>query len=158
MAGGVKVTVKDKDKGWARMVLGAESLIPQPYVKVGVIGTPARESVGGGVPVADVATFHEFGTENAPQRSFIRATVDGNIKKIQDRQNVIMKWVLFEGADTNRELAKLGLELQGMIQQRIKDRIPPPLAESTIKSKGSDVPLIDTGQLWRAVSFEVGKE
>lgn len=149
------VTVKDTDMGFEEMVLGAESLLRQAYVKVGVIG---QASHGDGLTIVDIATFHEFGTEHVPPRSFVRATVDGNIQKIQDRQEEIMDKILFEGADAQVEMGRLGLEVQGMMQKRIKDRISPPNKPSTIARKGSDVPLIDTGQLWRAISFEVGTE
>lgn len=149
------VTVRDTDMGFKEMVLGAESLQKQAYVKVGVIG---QESHGDGLTVVDVATFHEFGTETVPPRSFVRATVDNNLSRIQARQDEALDAILFRGADAHEEIGKVGLQIQGMMQKRIKDRIPPPNAPSTIERKGSNVPLIDTGQLWRAISFEVGTE
>ena len=57
---------------------------------------------------------------------------------------------------TPEQLADLlGQKYVGQIQARISAGIPPPLAESTIARKGSSVPLIDTGQLRSAVTYEV---
>lgn len=154
-APGFKLEVKDTDMGFDDMVRGAESFLSQPYIKVGVIGNATH---GDGLTVVDVATFHEFGTETIPQRSFIRATVDEGLKSIQDEQDKIIDRVLFQGANFDKEAGKLGLAVQSKIQQKILSRIPPALKPATIRAKGSDVPLVDTGQLVRSVSFEVGKE
>jgi hypothetical protein len=155
MAKRFSVSVKDKDLGFDKMIRGAESFLKQPYIKVGVIGDSGHSE---GLTVVDIATFHEFGTETVPQRSFVRSTVDANIDQIRAKQKDLIDAVLFRGADLRRELGLIGLDLQGKMQKRIKDRIPPPNAESTIRAKGSDVPLIDTGQLWRSISYEVGVE
>ena len=54
-----------------------------------------------------------------------------------------------------RALSVLGMALVGDVQQRIRNRIPPPNAPYTIARKGSDVPLIDTGRLRQSIDFVV---
>lgn len=54
---------------------GLESLtkaLKEDYkVKVGVIGTKAKAQHEGGVTNAELGAFHEFGTKNMPERSFL---------------------------------------------------------------------------------------
>jgi len=52
-------------------------------------------------------------------------------------------------------LEKFGGVAQAKMTGKIDTWIPPPLAESTIKAKGSSQPLVDTGQLYIQISHEV---
>jgi hypothetical protein len=56
-----------------------------------------------------------------------------------------------------RRWACMGLRMTADQRKRITEGegIPPPLAESTVKEKGSSRPLVDTGQLWRALLHDV---
>lgn len=118
------------------------------YVDVGVMGDESYED---GVTVVDVARWAEFGL-GQPQRSWLRATVDMNRAKINDRIRKEMKAV-FQGKRSMRQaLDRVGLYVVGLIQQRIADGIEPANAESTVAQKGSSKPLIDTGQLRGSIS------
>jgi hypothetical protein len=104
--------------------------------------------------VLEVAIFNEFGL-GVPERSFIRAYVDANEKRIKEMCRVLALQVLAGKISQEQALELLGLKLVGEIQQRIADGIPPPNAPSTIKAKGSSVPLIDTGQLRSSITHRV---
>ena len=145
------IKIRDSKKEWDAFKKQASKLEGQPRIRVGVL---SQESYGGGLTVQDVATFHEFGTIHAPQRSFIRSTYDANIPALTEMVGDAAAKVL-AGSDMKKEGGLIGLWLQAKIQKRITDRIPPPLAQSTIDAKGSDVPLIDTGRLRRSITFEV---
>jgi hypothetical protein len=43
-----------------------------------------------------------------------------------------------------------------IVQMRISQGIPPALAQATVDRKKSSVPLVDTGQLRSAITWQVG--
>lgn len=96
--------------------------------------------------VADIGTIHEFGL-GVPERSFIRAwfdeASDENRALLQSR----LKLVIAGKLTPEQALERCALKFEAGVRRRIRARIPPPLAQSTIDRKGSSTPLIDTGQL-----------
>lgn len=158
MASGVRIV--QKDRGLRELVKRIYD-VGKPVIKVGVLdkdgGEPKTEHDGtaGDVTLADVATWMEFGTEKIPARSFIRAWFDENEERVGKMLHVMLRSVI-EGKRTREQaLELLGQKFAAEIQARIASGIDPPLAESTIKRKGSSTPLIDTGQLRSAISYEV---
>ena len=145
--------VKDKDRGMARLI--ADLKRPGPKIAVGVFSDgPGRE--GGGPNNLEVATWNEFGTSRIPERSFIRATYDGE----RDRLEAAMRRVgelAVAGKDAVQLLTAFGQFAVGLIRKKISDGVPPPNAQSTIDRKGSSKPLVDTGQLRKAVTARVFK-
>jgi hypothetical protein len=61
------------------------------------------------------------------------------------------------GYDATLTLRQTGEAVAGQLRQSIVDTNDPPLAESTIKRKGFDKPLIETGHLFNSVDFEVAE-
>jgi len=105
--------------------------------------------------VIEVACWNEFGTDDIPARSFIRAWFDENKARIKDDLRKLMQSVV-QGTRTKEQILELlAQRCVGEIQQRIADGIPPENAASTIAQKGSSTPLIDTGQLRSSVSYRV---
>jgi len=49
----------------------------------------------------------------------------------------------------------MGELIQGELQGSIRDLTSPALAASTVRAKGFDKPLIDSGVMLRSVDFEV---
>jgi len=143
----------DKDRGLLAMRRRLAEA-GRRVVKVGIFGAAASADHDG-LSNVDVASFHEFGTENIPQRSFIRATVDQNRQSISKTQGQVARGILKGRISETRGLGLIGAQVQGMIQKAISDRIPPPLKAATIAAKGSSVPLIDTGQLRQSIAWEV---
>jgi hypothetical protein len=131
----------------------------RPTVRVGVMGSKASEakSVRGGggseTTVIDVATKHEFGI-GVPRRSFIADWADESEAEARRRLRKAADRIEDQGG-LELELNKFGIWAVGQIQARISRRIPPPLSETRIAQKGSDVPLIDTGQLRSSVTYDV---
>lgn len=109
----------------------------------------------GDLTVADVATFHEFGTRTIPQRSFIRAWFDENQAFIAETLQKQFAQVANGKRPVEQAAERCALAFEGSVKQRISRGIPPPLAASTIARKGSSKPLIDTGQLRNAVRGKV---
>jgi hypothetical protein len=130
-------------------------------LRVGIFG-PAASSSHGEASNVEVASFHEFGTEHVPQRSFIRATVLARLREINSMYERIAK-----GAIEGKITLHVGYDIMGEyirseMQQTIRAQIPPPLKPETIDRKnrsvgggGASTPLIDTGQLINSIAFEV---
>jgi hypothetical protein len=57
--------------------------------------------------------------------------------------------------DAQKTLGQAGFGIKGQLQQQIKDTVSPPNAPETVRRKGFDKPLIETGHLWNTVDFEV---
>lgn len=104
-----------------------------------------------GAFVAQVARYNEFGTLNIPMRPFFRNAINKNIKKwYATLQNAIN-----QNATPSKALSIVGEVARADIIQSITDLRTPPNAESTIKSKKSTNPLIDTGLMRRSVTYKV---
>lgn len=105
--------------------------------------------------IPQIAHWNEFGTKRAPSRPAFRNSVDRNREKITEAISRIAAGIV-DGRDTlSSGTKKLGLFGQALVRDEITILDHPPNAEYTIKKKGSSNPLIDTGQLRKAVSFEV---
>jgi hypothetical protein len=110
-----------------------------------------------GVSIADVASFAEFGL-GQPQRSWLRAWFDENSERIESQLARQIALAMKEGKDFEWAMQRVALWMQGDIQRRIRNRIAPPNAPSTIARKGSSTPLIDTGVFRSAIlSYFEGK-
>ncbi len=154
----MSVKVEDKDRGYNELVKKIEGM-DRLAILVGVFEREGAQPHGDDAfTVLDVAAVHEFGTDTVPQRSFIRAWFDENIEKAREALRRLMVQALQGKLTPEQCIERFGLWVQGEIQKRMAQGIPPPLAESTIEQKGSSVPLIDTGQMRSSVTFKVEKK
>lgn len=152
------MSIKVKDNGY-KEVLKSLTSGENPTIKVGVFGSKASEEHSAGVSVLDIANFHEFGLGNNPERSFVRGWAEENESAVVGMlKKEIQASVKRRDTSFSRGFDRIGLYCQSGIQQRISDGIPPPLAPSTVKRKGSSTPLIDTGQLRSSVTYQVLRE
>jgi hypothetical protein len=117
-------------------------------VKVGVLGSDGSD-------IVQVATFNEYGTQNIPERSFIRSTMTANQAKYAKGLKRAFEAVLDNRIGPEQALGLVGLEVQKDIQARITELRDPPNADATVAAKGSSNPLIDTGRLRQSVTFDV---
>lgn len=125
-------------------------------VKVGIQETAgAHQGEAEGLSVADVGSFHEFGTDNIPQRSFIRAPIQDNKADLQGLQRTLLREVMLGNKSTGEALALIGEKAQSDMVAAINAGIEPGLEQSTIDAKGSSTPLIDSGQLKQSIRYKV---
>jgi len=106
-----------------------------------------------GTKVADVARMLEHGTKDMVPRRFIRrARAQGQAKARKAIQKAIKA-----GKPTVEILAAGAIVLADEIVKQIDtaQRWAEPLKESTVKKKGHDIPLHDTGRLRRAQEWDV---
>lgn len=150
------MSVQDKDQGYKALLVRAQDL-KRSQIAVGITEAAGDKPHGDGqLTILDIATFHEFGTGNIPERSFLRAWFDENQEQAKEWVERVTKLVVEGKLTKEKALNLLGLKFVNEIQQRMANGIPPPLAPATIARKGSATPLIDTGQLRSSITYVVG--
>lgn len=108
-----------------------------------------------GINIAQYAAENEFGTNKIPARSFMRSTFDERINEINEIIDDELGLVIDRVQTLNKAFARIGLSIQGMIQQKIREIRSPPNSRATIAIKGSSKPLIDFGQMIASVRYVV---
>lgn len=141
--------------------LGAEELMAEARAAKGAFVTIGVHQEEGGeaypdsqATVAEVAFWNEFGTITAPERSFIRSTVDENQKVLEAMTAKLLSDVLAGKLTTKMALDKIGFRIQELIKKKILELNDPKNAPSTIARKGFNNPLVDSRRLWRSIAFE----
>lgn len=112
--------------------------------------------------IAQIASWNEFGNgKRNPERPFIRGWFDSTSGRagVRQLQRALMAQIVRDpAAFSQRKAAQiLGVYAVGGIKKYIADGVPPANAQSTIERKGSDKPLIDTGQLRSSITYRLKK-
>lgn len=118
------------------------------------IGIQQGAGSDNGVDLVDVAMFNELGTVHIPSRPFLRDSVDAHSSEI----NVFlqsMRTQLIKGGSAEDALKKIGVFQKGLIQKEIVNGDFVPNSPETIKRKGSDKPLIDTGRMRQSINYVI---
>lgn len=124
-------------------------------VKAGVQSDAGMSKGRKPAKIVEYATYNEFGTATIPARPFISSTADKKrtewLGYMDDGVNAVMQGK----TDLKRVFNKLGLKMTGDIKRTINQLKVPPNKSSTIKAKGSNKPLIDSGSLLGSIRHEV---
>jgi hypothetical protein len=156
--------VRDTDKGYKKRLRQIFNLKPTSLT----VGIHAEEGAKTHeqreyderttITVLDIGTIHEFGLGNNPERSFIRGWADENKEKNQKTISKLMQSVVAGKRTIEDATDIIGLRFVGDVQRRMRDSKSwaKELKKRTIDRKGSDVPLIDTGQLRSSIQYKVG--
>lgn len=120
-------------------------------VRVGVLEDATYPD---GTNVAQVAFWNEYGTATTPSRPFFRYTVNENRKNWVLSVKNLMKM----HNDPQKVMGLMGEHIKGQIVQSIVTWSDPPNAPYTVAKKGFQKPLIDSGQMSRSISWELGEE
>jgi hypothetical protein len=142
-------TIRGGDKLALALSQIAKSLSKHETLRVGFL-EGATAPNGDSMPLR--AAMNEFGTRKIPARPFFRNMVAA---KSGEWPEGIATALRAHDYDTTKALELTGHAIKGQLQQSIKDTNSPPLAPSTIKRKGFDKPLVQTGDMMNAVDFEV---
>ena len=144
------VTVKDVDLGFKKRVRNLQR-INNKSVKAGVFEGSGSED--NGTSLVDVAFYNEYGTSKIPARPFVRIASEKNQQTwANEAERVVDKVVA--GYDANFSI--LGNTMKENIQDVIGDKnLLVPNSPATIRRKGHDKPLIDTGKLKASIDFGV---
>ena len=139
------VKIKTIDKGWNQYLANLKK-VNGSKVEVGLFAKVGQE-------VVQRAVQNEFGTRSIPARSFMRSTFNENVKKVVGRFENILKNA--NKTNIDRQLNLIGLEQTNKIKEKITNIKYPVNSPSTIARKGSDNPLIDTGEMRSKINWEV---
>ena len=124
---------------------------------MGLPSSVANKNIDGNVTLLEIAASNEFGVpeKGIPARSFIRAPInlfEEKIYKSMDKHLNVSK------IDTNKALGVLGATATSVILEAFKTRGFGKWKENsdlTKLLKGSDSPLVDTGQLRQSITWEI---
>ena len=148
------MAVRDIDHGFKAIVRNLKKLDGKEVV-AGVLRT-AGKSADRKTNLVDIAVWNEYGTRRIPSRPFLRTAADKNQKDWAKLAQQVGGRVIDGTMSAEQGLELIGNKMVGDIQQVIGNRsLLAPNAPATVRRKGSDAPLIDTGQLRQAISFEV---
>ena len=101
--------------------------------------------------IINIALMNNYGTRNIPRRPFM----DNAQKKIQEVWPKYQKLMMTSKMSPKKIMQMFGEEVTGIIQDEIMNGNFVPNAESTVRRKGKNKPLIDTGRMLRSVTYEV---
>lgn len=90
-----------------------------------------------------------------PERAFLRNGYDANKAEVIENAEGILPAVLDGSMDADKFLEMIGLILSSNIKDYAQHLDTPPLHSFTIKQKGSSNPLVDTGDMIGAITYEV---
>lgn len=152
---------KSKDKGLSELMRTFKVNAGESHVFCGYLRSSGEykakpgDKITNPITVAQVAMMNEFGTETAPERSFIRSTMSAIRKKLKLTIKKLSRKIVDGKIDKHAALGLVGEFVITHIKDTITDGVPPPNAPSTVKAKGSDHTLIDTGQMRDSLDYEV---
>ena len=129
-------------------------------VWVGFVGGEA-DAMEDMVPIWLYANYNEYGSSSRgiPSRPFFRTALNNNRKYIKEQLKELLGKVATGKMTGEKALKSIGLEVQGLIQDSIKNGNWEPNSARTIRAKnGRGQPLIETGSMLRAVSFEIRRK
>ena len=114
-----------------------------------------------GLPIAKVARWNEFGTKaGIPQRPFMRRTMMKHEKEwIETLKTIVQKEIdKDKNINIDKALKKFGEIVKGDIQETILEGGFVKNAPSTVKKKGFNMPLVDTGVMISSIQARTDKE
>jgi len=151
----LQTSVSGGDRLGTRLRQIIERMQKNSGVLVGVpAGTGAYED---GAPIAVIAAVHEFGSAdgNIPERSFLRVPLRQNTDLFKAMFRSQMAKVAKGELTMFQAMDQIGMKAAGVSKEAIEAGLSPGNSEATKQRKGSDTPLIDTGQLWQSITHIV---
>jgi hypothetical protein len=148
--------VIDKDLGW-KTIKKKCRFIDGKQVKAGVLSSAG--SGKNGVSIAFYASCNEYGTygnsewQNIPARPFMATTAYEKKMWKSAVKNCVIR--IMDGAEVISELNDIGKTMKRDIKGNVGTNKFKPLAPSTIARKGHSIQLMDSGDLYDAIDYEV---
>lgn len=105
--------------------------------------------------LVDIALYNELGTSTIPSRPFLAQTVQMHEEEIKEMAATEVSQALLGEKDSQQAFEVIGEDVRKKVQNRIDEGQFVPNAPSTIKRKGHDHPLIDTGTMRDSISYTV---
>ena len=121
-------------------------------VSVGFLEGATYPVEDGGLPVAQVAFWNEFGTTKSPPRPFFRNMIEDQAPTWAQKLGAAVRYT---GYRARPALEILGADIRGHLVESINLLQEHPLAPYTVEKKGFAKPLIDTAVMVRAPAWVV---
>lgn len=151
--------MRDKDLGYKALKKRIEQLNDKDsFTTVGFLADNTKDGRDDGPTNLEVAVFNEFGTRDMPARPFMRTTFDTNEKAYEGLAGKMVDKVVRGELTVKQVLGLIGAKVSADIKNAITQGpgIPPPNSPVTVLKKGSSRPLIDSGQMADAITWQVG--
>lgn len=128
--------------------------------RVGILGSNANRAADSGINNATLGVIQMFGSvsRNIPPRDFLTMPIEHNKRDLIRGLGSGAMRDAFNRGDYKRMFELLGVKAEEFVQMAFETGgfgRWAPNAPSTIARKGSSAPLIDTGQLRRAITSDV---
>lgn len=109
-----------------------------------------------GTDVVDVAMFNEYGTSKIPSRPFMRQSFERHkTEYVLECENIYN--MMFNGGNVQRAIRKFGEKVKQDIVDEIERGEFVPNAPSTVRKKGFNKPLYETGLMEKSLSYYTEK-
>lgn len=118
------------------------------------VGSKATPKVMPSISVAQVMFWNEYGTKTAPARPVFRTTIQKESPEWGDK---LGKAIVAMNYDGEKALRLLGQSMRDDLENGIAQWEAPGNAPLTVKIKGFDKPLVDSGVAQRSPDFELVK-
>lgn len=105
--------------------------------------------------LVDIALYNELGTSTIPSRPFLAQTVQMHEEEIKEMAATEISQTLIGKKDSQQAFNAIGEDVRQKVQNRINEGQFVPNAPSTIRHKGHDHPLIDTGTMRDSISYTI---
>lgn len=125
------------------------------------VGFPAGKTGG---DIIEKAVYNHFGTSGGgwggpiPERPFMTSAMRDNREKYRRQMRAAAERIVTSedpDAQMRQELERLGFAAVNDIKREIVSLSSPPNSPLTVALKGSSNPLIDSGELHNAVTWEI---
>lgn len=93
-----------------------------------------------------------------PERAFIRGGFDENEKKFSTKAQRLLKKVILGQLDLTSFFNFMGDYIVSELQRYMTNLSDPPNSDATVAAKGRSSPLIDTGRLRNAITYQIIKK
>lgn len=163
---GVGIKIKSKKYGSnpnnnpiLRKIISAKAQLPDlaigfPFSLRSQSGT----KYGNGVSVIEVAAWNQYGTKSIPSRPFLTASREQMIKTTAALRQKILEQVNNDQSCPDEVFDQIGAMCASVVKNTITAWQDPPNSPATVKAKGVNNPLVDTGLMRQSVTWEVRKK
>ena len=125
-------------------------------LRVGIVGAGATTlEEGSSLTLAELGLIHEFGTDEIPERAWMRGTLAAKRSEIAALKAATFKRILTGELAPRAALDLIGMQIVAWLKAGIVAGLKPDLATETILRKGSTKPLIDDGQFINSITWIV---
>lgn len=145
--------IGDSDKGYDALRKRLAE-IKNRKVTIGLHGKD--DARAGEISNVALATAHEYGTEDLPERSFLRRAMDEHGADFAKYARQLAVMVVDGKLTTDRALGLLGAMVKAVVVSYFdRNLIRPDISEATKERKGSSTVLLDTASMKQAIDYVV---